>query len=168
MDIVKEEAERQRMQREELELELRKVREQILTVPPSGKARRYMEDGMVDLADSLRFVWLAVLLQATYIYVGKRNSYHSPWLSCRHPTDMHNEFLCAQETIKILEKEVSEKESEVITDLLIVYHLFCKVLLVIYAFVATVKCSPGSNFQHFVFSLDCSVQGTYLRAKHSC
>jgi len=56
VDIVKEEAERQRMQREELEVELQKVRQQMLAVPPSGKARRYMEDGVVDLADSSRFV----------------------------------------------------------------------------------------------------------------
>jgi hypothetical protein len=77
VDIVKEEAERQRMQREELEVELQKVRQQVLAVPPSGKARRYMEDGMVDLADSSRFVWLSVLLQATYIYSSKRNSCHS-------------------------------------------------------------------------------------------
>ncbi|KAG2630397.1 hypothetical protein PVAP13_3KG486900 [Panicum virgatum] len=84
VDIVKEEAERQRMQREELEVELQKVRLQILTVPPSGKSKSYMEDGMVDLAD----------------------------LS-RHSTDIHNDLLCAQESIKILEKEVSEKESEI-------------------------------------------------------
>ncbi|OQU79460.1 hypothetical protein SORBI_3008G148000 [Sorghum bicolor] len=84
VDIVKEEAERQRMQREELEVELQKVRQQVLAVPPSGKARRYMEDGMVDLADS-----------------------------SRHPTDMHNELLCAQETITILRNEVSKKESEI-------------------------------------------------------
>ncbi|XP_066359140.1 kinesin-like protein KIN-12F isoform X1 [Miscanthus floridulus] len=84
VDIVKEEAERQRMQREELEVELQKVRQQMLAVPPSGKARRYMEDGVVDLADS-----------------------------SRHPADMHNELLCAQETIRILGKEVSEKEAEI-------------------------------------------------------
>lgn len=56
VDIVKEEAERQRMLREELEVELQKVRQQMLTVPPSGNARSHMEDGMVDLADSSRFV----------------------------------------------------------------------------------------------------------------
>uniref|UniRef100_A0A804Q050 J domain-containing protein n=1 Tax=Zea mays TaxID=4577 RepID=A0A804Q050_MAIZE len=56
----------------------------MLAVQPSGKARRYMEDGMVDLADS-----------------------------SRHPIDMHNELLCAQETIRILRREVSEKESEI-------------------------------------------------------
>uniref|UniRef100_A0A804N4S7 Kinesin motor domain-containing protein n=1 Tax=Zea mays TaxID=4577 RepID=A0A804N4S7_MAIZE len=84
VEIVKEEAERQRMQREELEVELQKVRQQMLAVPPSGKARRYMEDGMIDLADS-----------------------------SRHPVDMHNELLSAQETIRILRKEVSEKESEI-------------------------------------------------------
>ncbi|ONM26464.1 hypothetical protein ZEAMMB73_Zm00001d007292, partial [Zea mays] len=72
------------MQREELEVDLQKVREQMLAVQPSGKARRYMEDGMVDLADS-----------------------------SRHPIDMHNELLCAQETIRILRREVSEKESEI-------------------------------------------------------
>ena len=54
VDIVKEEAERQRMQREELEVELQKVRLQILTVPPPGKSKSYMEDGMVDLADLSR------------------------------------------------------------------------------------------------------------------
>ncbi|PVH63148.1 hypothetical protein PAHAL_3G480200 [Panicum hallii] len=84
VDIVKEEAERQRMQREELEVELQKVRQQMLTVPPSGKSKSYMEDGMVDLADLPR-----------------------------HPTDIHNDLLCAQESIRILEKEVSEKESEI-------------------------------------------------------
>lgn len=44
------------MLREELEVELQKVRQQMLTVPPSGNARSHMEDGMVDLADSSRFV----------------------------------------------------------------------------------------------------------------
>ncbi|CAL4891324.1 unnamed protein product [Urochloa decumbens] len=73
VDIVKEEAERQRMQREELEVELHKVRQQILTVPPSGISKSFMEDGM----------------------------------------DIHNDLLCAQENIRILEKEVSEKESEI-------------------------------------------------------
>lgn len=48
---------------------------------------------------------------------------------------MHNELLYAQETIRILRREVSEKESEVITDLLIVCQLTCKVLLVTHAFV---------------------------------
>jgi len=48
---------------------------------------------------------------------------------------MHNELLCAQETIKILGNEVSKKESEVITDSLIVNQLTCKFLLVIHAFV---------------------------------
>ncbi|XP_039802585.1 kinesin-like protein KIN-12F isoform X4 [Panicum virgatum] len=88
VDIVKEEAERQRMQREELEVELQKVRQQMLNVQTpnkcSGKSKSSMEDGMVDLAD----------------------------LS-RHPTDIHNDLLCAQESIRILEKEVSEKESEI-------------------------------------------------------
>ncbi|WVZ91025.1 hypothetical protein U9M48_037258, partial [Paspalum notatum var. saurae] len=84
VDIVKEEAERQRMQREGLEVELQKVRQQMLAVPSSGKARRYMEDGMVDLHDS-----------------------------SRHPTDLPNELLSAQESIRILKKEVSEKESEI-------------------------------------------------------
>ncbi|RLN30925.1 phragmoplast orienting kinesin 2 [Panicum miliaceum] len=84
VDIVKEEAERQRMQREELEVELQKVRQQMLTVPPSGKSKSYMEDRMVDLADS-----------------------------SRHPTDIHNDLLCAQESIRILEKEISEKDSEI-------------------------------------------------------
>ncbi|CAN6338767.1 unnamed protein product [Urochloa humidicola] len=80
VDIVKEEAERQRMQREELEVELHKVRQQILTVPSSGKPKSCMED-LADLS--------------------------------RYPSDIHNYLLCAQESIKTLEKEVSEKESEI-------------------------------------------------------
>jgi len=62
VDIVKEEAERQRMQREELEVELQKVRQQMLNVLPSGKSKSSMEDGMVDLADLSRSLYLAVLL----------------------------------------------------------------------------------------------------------
>ncbi|CAN6343552.1 unnamed protein product [Urochloa humidicola] len=85
VDIVKAEAERQRMQREELEVELQKVRQQILTVPPSGKSKSYMEDGTVDLSDSSRY-----------------------------PSNIHNDLVCAQESIRILEKEVSEKESEIV------------------------------------------------------
>jgi kinesin family protein 15 len=77
VDIVKEEAERQRMQREELELELQKVRQQMLTVPSSGRC----------------------------------------------PTDIHNDLLCSQESIRTLEKEVSEKESEV--SFLIIYKFNC-------------------------------------------
>ncbi|KAK8458483.1 hypothetical protein SEVIR_3G388200v4 [Setaria viridis] len=84
VDIVKEEAERQRMQREELEVELQKVRQQMLTVPASGKSKSCMEDGIVDLADSSRY-----------------------------PADIHNDLLCAQESIRALEKDVSEKESEI-------------------------------------------------------
>ncbi|XP_062204039.1 kinesin-like protein KIN-12F isoform X2 [Phragmites australis] len=82
--IIMEEAERQKMQREELEVELQKVREQMLAVPPSAKSWSFQEDGAVDLADS-----------------------------SRQPRDIHNELLSAQENIRILEKEVSEKESEI-------------------------------------------------------
>lgn len=55
VDMIKEEAERQRMQREELEVELQKVRQQMLAVPSSGKARTSVEDGLADLTDSSRF-----------------------------------------------------------------------------------------------------------------
>jgi hypothetical protein len=78
VEIVKEEAERQRMQREELEVELQKVRQQMLAVPPSGKARRYMEDGMIDLADSSRFVWFTSITSYIYTYSYKINNYQLP------------------------------------------------------------------------------------------
>ena len=55
------------MQREELEVDLQKVREQMLVVQPFGKARRYMEDGMVDLADSSRFVWFGSITGCVYL-----------------------------------------------------------------------------------------------------
>jgi hypothetical protein len=54
---------------------------------------------------------------------------------------MHNELLSAQETIRILRKEVSEKESEVTTDTLTVCQLTRKVLLVSRIRFATVKFS---------------------------
>lgn len=58
VDIIKEEAERQRMHREEIELELQKVRQQMLAVPSSGQATSSLEGGMGDFTDSSRFAWL--------------------------------------------------------------------------------------------------------------
>uniref|UniRef100_A0A0D9Y105 Kinesin motor domain-containing protein n=1 Tax=Leersia perrieri TaxID=77586 RepID=A0A0D9Y105_9ORYZ len=84
VDIIKEEAERQRMQREELELELQKVRQQMLAVPSSGQVISSLEDGMVDFTE----------------------------LS-RHSREIHNELLAAQESIRILQKDVAEKETEI-------------------------------------------------------
>jgi kinesin family protein 15 len=52
---IKEEAERQRIQREDLEVELQKVRHQMPSTSSSRKLRSSMEDGMVDSTDSLRF-----------------------------------------------------------------------------------------------------------------
>ncbi|KAF0888925.1 hypothetical protein E2562_020147 [Oryza meyeriana var. granulata] len=85
VDIIKVEAERQRMQREELELELQKVRQQMLAVPSSGKAMSSLEGGMVDFTDS-----------------------------SRHSTEIHNELLAAQESIRILQKDVAQKETEIV------------------------------------------------------
>uniref|UniRef100_J3NEL5 Kinesin motor domain-containing protein n=1 Tax=Oryza brachyantha TaxID=4533 RepID=J3NEL5_ORYBR len=84
VDVIKEEAERQRMQREELELELQKVRRQMLAVPSSGKAMGSLEGELVDFTDS------------------SRNS-----------TEIYNELLAAQENIRILQKDVAEKETEI-------------------------------------------------------
>uniref|UniRef100_A0A453JTW2 Uncharacterized protein n=3 Tax=Aegilops tauschii subsp. strangulata TaxID=200361 RepID=A0A453JTW2_AEGTS len=81
---IKDEAERQRIQREELEVELQRVRHQMSSVPSSGKVKSFAEDGMVDSTDSFR-----------------------------HSREIHTELLSAQESIKILQKEVAEKESEI-------------------------------------------------------
>ncbi|KAM3272375.1 hypothetical protein ACQJBY_042491 [Aegilops geniculata] len=81
---IKDEAERQRIQREELEVELQRVRQQMSSVPSSGKVKSFGEDGMVDSTDSFR-----------------------------HSREIHTELLSAQESIKILQKEVAEKESEI-------------------------------------------------------
>lgn len=58
MDIMKEEVEHQRRQRGKIEVELQIVRQQLGDVPSSGKARSFLEDGIIDLADSTRFAWL--------------------------------------------------------------------------------------------------------------
>ncbi|KAE8815197.1 Kinesin-like protein KIF15 [Hordeum vulgare] len=81
---IKDEAERQRTQREELEVELQRVRHQMSSVPSSGKVKSFGEDGMVDSSDSLS-----------------------------HSREIHTELLSALESIKILQKEVAEKESEI-------------------------------------------------------
>lgn len=52
---IKKEAERQRMQREELEVELQKVRQQMSAVPSSGEAGSSVEDKRIDLTDSFRY-----------------------------------------------------------------------------------------------------------------
>ena len=57
MDIMKE-VEHQRRQRGKIEVELQNVRQQLRDVPSSGKARSFLEDGIIDLADSTRFAWL--------------------------------------------------------------------------------------------------------------
>ncbi|KAM0906318.1 hypothetical protein ACQ4PT_016828 [Festuca glaucescens] len=81
---IKEEAERQRIQREDLEVELQKVRHQMPSASSSGKLRSSVEDGMVDSSDSLRY-----------------------------SSEIHTELLGAQESIRILQKEAAEKESEI-------------------------------------------------------
>ncbi|KAK1626202.1 hypothetical protein QYE76_000517 [Lolium multiflorum] len=81
---IKEEAERQRIQREDLEVELQKVRHQMPSTSSSRKLRSSMEDGVVDSTDSLRY-----------------------------SSEIHTELLGAQESIRLLKKEVAEKESEI-------------------------------------------------------
>lgn len=44
VEIVKEEAERQRLQREEMEVELQVLRHQLLTVPSSAHIHNMLED----------------------------------------------------------------------------------------------------------------------------
>ncbi|KAG2630403.1 hypothetical protein PVAP13_3KG487100 [Panicum virgatum] len=80
MDIMKEEVEHQRRQRGKIEVELQIVRQQLGDVPSSGKARSFLEDGIIDLADSTRFAW--------------------------HQNDMNSELLGAQES-RIFQREVS-------------------------------------------------------------
>lgn len=76
MDIMKE-VEHQRRQRGKIEVELQNVRQQLRDVPSSGKARSFLEDGIIDLADSTR-----------------------------HQNDMNSELLGAQES-RIFQREVS-------------------------------------------------------------
>lgn len=55
---MKEEAEHQRMQRGKIEAEMQNIRQQLEVVTSSGKAGSFLEDGIVDLADTTRFAWL--------------------------------------------------------------------------------------------------------------
>ncbi|TVU03813.1 hypothetical protein EJB05_50622 [Eragrostis curvula] len=55
LEIIKEEAKQQRMQREELELKLQNIRQQTLDVPSSWNASCSLEDEMVDFFDSTRY-----------------------------------------------------------------------------------------------------------------
>uniref|UniRef100_K3ZFB5 Uncharacterized protein n=1 Tax=Setaria italica TaxID=4555 RepID=K3ZFB5_SETIT len=52
---MKEEAEHQRRQQGKIEVELQNVRQQLRAVTSSGKAGSFLEDGIVDLADTTRF-----------------------------------------------------------------------------------------------------------------
>lgn len=55
VNIMKEEAEHQRRQQGKIEVELQNVRQQLRAVTSSGKAGSFLEDGIVDLADTTRF-----------------------------------------------------------------------------------------------------------------
>jgi hypothetical protein len=57
-EIINKDTEWQKMQREKLEVELQKVRHQMLAVPCSVKSWSSMEDGVVDLGGSSRSAWL--------------------------------------------------------------------------------------------------------------
>ncbi|CAN6334722.1 unnamed protein product [Urochloa humidicola] len=54
MHIMNEEAKQQRRQQEKIEVELQNVKQQSGAVPSSGEAGSFLEDGIVDLADSIR------------------------------------------------------------------------------------------------------------------
>jgi hypothetical protein len=58
VNIMKEEAEHQRRQRGNIEVELQNVRQQLRAVTSSGKVGSFLEDGIVDLADATRFALL--------------------------------------------------------------------------------------------------------------
>lgn len=58
VEIINKDAERQQLQRADLEVELEKVRQQMLAVPPSGISRNTVEDEVADLAFSSRSAWL--------------------------------------------------------------------------------------------------------------
>lgn len=53
-----EEGKRHRMQQEELDMELQKVRPQMIAVSPSGREWSSVEDGVVDLTGSSRLACL--------------------------------------------------------------------------------------------------------------
>jgi kinesin family member 15 len=57
-EIINKDTEWQKMQREKLEVELQKIRHQMLAVPCSVKSWSSMEDGVVDLGGSSRSAWL--------------------------------------------------------------------------------------------------------------
>ncbi|CAL4898210.1 unnamed protein product [Urochloa decumbens] len=54
MHIMNEEAKHQRRQQEKIEAELQNVKQQLEAVPSSGEAGSFLDDGIVDLADSIR------------------------------------------------------------------------------------------------------------------
>ncbi|CAN6361616.1 unnamed protein product [Urochloa humidicola] len=54
MHIMNEEAKHQRRQQRKIEVELQNVKQQLGAVPSSGEAGSFLEDGIVDLADSIR------------------------------------------------------------------------------------------------------------------
>jgi hypothetical protein len=56
--VMNEEAKHQKGQQEKLEVKLQNVKQQLGAVPSSGEAGSFLEDGIVDLADSIWFAWL--------------------------------------------------------------------------------------------------------------
>lgn len=52
---MEEEAEHQRVQRDKIEAELQNVKLQLQAVTSYGKPGSFLEDGIVDLADTTRF-----------------------------------------------------------------------------------------------------------------
>ena len=98
-------------------MELHNLQQQSLVARSSGKGESSLKDGMTDLAGSTRFAWLWILLTCIYVYSCKATFYHSHTLSLslRVLSYRNNELLCSEESRRICRKEVSDKESVVMT-----------------------------------------------------
>lgn len=77
------------MQREELEVELQKVRQQMSAVPSSGEAGSSVEDKRIDLTESFTYAWIQIFVTSYQFQCCKVNICLN--FSCRHSRDVHNE-----------------------------------------------------------------------------
>ncbi|CAL4891320.1 unnamed protein product [Urochloa decumbens] len=90
MHIMNEEAKHQRRQQEKIEAELQNVKQQLEAVPSSGEAGSFLEDGIVDLADSIRHqreVSVEPALQAEH----SKESFSDEYMQEAHQSDVDME-----------------------------------------------------------------------------
>ncbi|CAL4970403.1 unnamed protein product [Urochloa decumbens] len=90
MHIMNEEAKHQRRQQEKIEVELQNVKQQLEAVPSSGEAGSFLEDGIVDLADSIRHqreVSVEPALQAEH----SKESFSDEYMQEAHQSDVDME-----------------------------------------------------------------------------